>query len=63
MLKEKISNLLNEINELKDEIKTLKQYKQNIVARSRKGLEKLKTENPEKLKEYWRTAIHRLSFQ
>ena len=56
VLKENIDMLLNENNQLKAEIEKLKQYKKKVVERSSTTLQKLKHENPEKLKEYWRTA-------
>ena len=56
VLKENINILLNENNHLKAEIENLKQYKKKVVERSNTTLQKLKHENPEKLKEYWRTA-------
>jgi len=56
VLKENINILLNENNHLKAEIENLKKYKKKVVERSNTTLQKLKHENPEKLKEYWRTA-------
>lgn len=56
ILKENIDMLLDENNQLKAEIEKLKQYRKKVVERSSTTLQKLKHENPEKLKEYWRTA-------
>jgi len=56
MLKKDNNKLQIENNQLKTEIEKLKQYKQKHINSANNRLNKLKNENPEKLREYWRTA-------